>query len=418
MHSKTCTCTKCGLIQFHVPTLGSELLNLDHEQKCDYCNLYADNSHLYQIDYERGEEKLKSIVETYKGKSDYDCVVLFTGGKDSTFTLQKLVREYGCKVLAVTWDNGFFSKEVKKNIENVTRSLNVEHKYVKISDESLVDLYRNRLSNFGRFCSCANLAVMFSAPEILRSKAPLVFISVSYGQAFSAIETVLPIRTNKEQSKIILESFIGTVQTPMPIRANLDAALINGIMLDLLSGELKEETIREFAPYFIALNRLRTEDLGQHFIFPSLFLNWDPETIVAKIQECGWERPQHANGNTHTSCIVEEMKGYLAFKQKIVNYDVLELSMYHRTGLIDSEEFHSEFQSIGFSEQEPQILGNFLSFLDMDKETFDSLISRNLARRTEVPLINPKALSLFEVSMPGTEVYSRMKKALTSQILV
>lgn len=418
MSSNDIRCSTCGLHQFHVPALGSELLSLDNSNKCDYCNLYSENSNLYHLDYSSNEEKFEQIIQDNKGNGEYDCIVLFTGGKDSTFTLQLLVKKYKCRVLALTWDNGFFGKDVRNNIENVTKTLGVDHEYIGVSEQALKDFYCNRLNNFGRFCSCANLAVMFCAPRIMETKAPLTFLSVSYGQAFSAIETVLPIRTDKEQSQIILESFTKAVQSPVPIRDNVDTALFNGVLIDLLSGDLMEETVNEFAPYFKALDKLRTDKLDHYFIFPAFFFNWDPETIVSEIKKVGWSRPAHAEGNTHTSCIVEEMKGYLAYNQEIVNYDVLELAMYHRTGMCDSDEYYKEFDTLGYCMDEPEVLDDFLSYLEIDKEHLNSIINNKLAQRTDVPSINSKALKQLDISMSGKEVYERMNRALTKQILV
>ena len=47
-----------------------------------------------QIDWTRAQKELDALVEKYRGKYDYDCIVPFSGGKDSTFTLYYLVTEY------------------------------------------------------------------------------------------------------------------------------------------------------------------------------------------------------------------------------------------------------------------------------------------------------------------------------------
>ena len=45
------------------------------------------------------KQLLDELVEEYRGKYDYDCIVPFSGGKDSTWTLYYLVKEYNLETL-------------------------------------------------------------------------------------------------------------------------------------------------------------------------------------------------------------------------------------------------------------------------------------------------------------------------------
>ena len=40
-----------------------------------------------EIDWAVRRDEFRALVETYRGKYAYDCIVPFSGGKDSTFTL-------------------------------------------------------------------------------------------------------------------------------------------------------------------------------------------------------------------------------------------------------------------------------------------------------------------------------------------
>lgn len=50
------------------------------------------------------EQDLEAALADCRGRGAYDCLVPFSGGKDSCFLLYKLVREYGLRVLALTVD--------------------------------------------------------------------------------------------------------------------------------------------------------------------------------------------------------------------------------------------------------------------------------------------------------------------------
>ncbi|MEV0388993.1 hypothetical protein [Nonomuraea sp. NPDC050643] len=58
---------------------------------------------------------------------DYDCVVLFSGGKDSSLALTIARRELGLRVLAFTLDNGFLSAGTSVNMRRILDSLDVDH---------------------------------------------------------------------------------------------------------------------------------------------------------------------------------------------------------------------------------------------------------------------------------------------------
>ena len=60
-----------------------------------------------KIDWAAKKNELGELIEQYRGKHAYDCIIPFSGGKDSTFTAHYLVKEFGVKPLIVTFDHGF-----------------------------------------------------------------------------------------------------------------------------------------------------------------------------------------------------------------------------------------------------------------------------------------------------------------------
>ncbi len=68
----------------------------------------------------RGNGKSSSrSFGTAAGKSAYDALCCYSGGKDSTYMLKMMVRQMGLKVLAFTLDNGFITDQSKQNIEKL-----------------------------------------------------------------------------------------------------------------------------------------------------------------------------------------------------------------------------------------------------------------------------------------------------------
>ena len=82
-------CSKCVLPS---TTPG---IHFDENGVCNYCSSYEPMK-------VKGEEELIEILNGYRAqKNRYDCIICISGGRDSTYTLWKLVHDYGMNVLAV-----------------------------------------------------------------------------------------------------------------------------------------------------------------------------------------------------------------------------------------------------------------------------------------------------------------------------
>ena len=107
-------CTKCVLPE------GTPGISFDENGVCNYCTSYVP----MQVS---GEDELIEIFNEHKAKGNkYDCMIGVSGGRDSTYTLWKLVNDYGLKVLAIHYDNPFTSPTAYRNIEKAAEILNVD----------------------------------------------------------------------------------------------------------------------------------------------------------------------------------------------------------------------------------------------------------------------------------------------------
>ena len=102
----------------------------DEEGVCNYCRRHSNvDTEKRAKQKEIYKDKFLQIIGKLKGRSSYDALMAFSGGKDSTYTLQYLVEKLGLRVLAYTFDHGFISPRSKVNMRNVTQGMGVDHVY-------------------------------------------------------------------------------------------------------------------------------------------------------------------------------------------------------------------------------------------------------------------------------------------------
>ncbi|MCP4217034.1 MAG: AMP-binding protein [bacterium] len=114
-------CKRCG-IGSHLPNV-----RINEDGNCDVCESLGKFKKWMAPYFKDGEKLKEAILELNRGKdTPYDCLLLYSGGRGAGYALYQLV-ELGLRVLAVTYDNGYFSKKDIANIKMITDSLGVDH---------------------------------------------------------------------------------------------------------------------------------------------------------------------------------------------------------------------------------------------------------------------------------------------------
>lgn len=111
-------CVRCGM-----PS-SEESHTLDAMGMCVTCQSQEQKMHM---NWAEREEGLKQILEQYKGKGDYDCIIAISGGKDSAWQMHMIKNVYGLKPLAVTFNQNWHSEVGRKNLEWCLETFDVDH---------------------------------------------------------------------------------------------------------------------------------------------------------------------------------------------------------------------------------------------------------------------------------------------------
>ncbi|PYO86556.1 MAG: hypothetical protein DMD66_13270, partial [Gemmatimonadetes bacterium] len=119
---------------------------------------------------------------TRTGGGEYDCLVLLSGGKDSTYMLYQLC-DLGLKPLVFTLDNGFISDEAKANIRRVVDSLGVD--LIMGGTPHMNEIFVDSLKRFANVCNGCFKTIYTLATNLAQQKGIRYIVTgLSRGQFF------------------------------------------------------------------------------------------------------------------------------------------------------------------------------------------------------------------------------------------
>lgn len=108
-------CTRCILPE------TMPFIRFDDDGVCNYC-------HNYKLrNKPKPKEELFKLVEPYRREHGPDCIVPFSGGRDSCYGLHLIVNELKMKPITYTYDWGMVTDLGRRNISRMCAELGVEN---------------------------------------------------------------------------------------------------------------------------------------------------------------------------------------------------------------------------------------------------------------------------------------------------
>lgn len=284
---------------------------------CNFCcsARSADNQHSARQKY---ETKFRQLIQEHKGEGSYDCLVAYSGGKDSTYTLHLLRERYDLRLLAYSFDNWFQSDRARRNIRAVLSRMNVDHVTVTPSFESVRrivvasisgDIHSAKaLARASSICtSCISLVRFVGFRLAIDMEIPFLIFGMSPGQAPLGTAVV---KTNPQM--------IGTMQE----------ALLRPLS-DRLGDIVK--------PYFLEQRHFDKAGAFPYSINPLAFTDYDEAVIFETARKYGWQKPDDTDANS-TNCLLNAFANQVHIEQFGVNPYASEIAELVRIGCMRREE--------------------------------------------------------------------------------
>ena len=277
-------CTRCGLAS-NVPGTSYDAAGV-----CNVCrglDTYVEKAQAYF----KTPEALRALVAEMKAKRTgaYDCLVLLSGGKDSTYMLYQLC-DLGLKPLVFTLDNGFISDEAKTNIRRVVDSLGVD--LVMGGTPHMNEIFVDSLKRFANVCNGCFKTIYTLATNLAHEKGIRYIVTgLSRGQFF--------------ETRLTEEVFQ---------REDFDVAKLDDLVLEARKAYHRRE---DAVSCHLEVDIFRDDGVFRDIQFVDFYRYWSvplAELHAFLRQRTPWLRPSDTGRSTN--CLINDVGIYVHKKQR------------------------------------------------------------------------------------------------------
>lgn len=277
-------CSRCGVAS-NLPGTTYDAAGI-----CSICRAYDSYVDKAQA-YFKTPDEFNALVSEMKAArtGEYDCLVLFSGGKDSTYLLYK-IKDLELKALAFTLDNGFLSEEAIANIRRVVQMVGVDHVFGTTPHMS--EIFVDSLKQFSNVCNGCFKTIYTLATNLAYEKnIGYIVTGLSRGQLF--------------ETRLTEDVFN---------RKDFDVAKLDALVLDARKAYHQRA---DSVSCHLAVDILQGDEIFDRIKFVDFYRYWSVplEEMYAELEKRGaWFRPSDTGRSTN--CLINELGIYIHNKQR------------------------------------------------------------------------------------------------------
>ena len=292
-------------------------ITFDEEGLCNHCRNYRGDKATTALK-KKYEQKFLDLLANERKASSYDILIAYSGGKDSTYTLDVLVNRYHLRVLALTFDNGFISPRAEENIRAVCGHLGADLLVVRPNPSMLRSIFRaaaqeelysmKTLERASTICtSCIGLIKNLVLRTAIEKEIPFVGFGWSPGQA--------PVQASvMKTNPALMQQALQAIYKP----------------LHRIAGDA-------INPFFLGESHFARPDMFPWNVHPLAFLPYNEEAIVERIKTYGWVKPADTDPNS-SNCLLNAYANHIHRHRYGFHPYVWEIANMVREGIMTREE--------------------------------------------------------------------------------
>jgi len=291
---------------------------LNDDGVCNIC-LAHDYSKKIEISQKPLESDLIKILDKHRGKKRYDCMVMCSGGKDSTSALYFMKKRYNLNILAFMFDHGFETQEAIRNVEVAVEKLNID--LILYKSSFMKPMFEKMITSDSKAVICHPCSIWYmdlAFDVAARYDIPLIVAGWTKGQS-----------TKQE-----VMSKCGCNVHAAEFKAMADSTKT------FLDNELKD--LPQYHDFPKSMEEVLKRAKKKHkslVISPHWFLPYGPDEYVKIIQtELDWKAPKLSYPAGSTNCTLNFISVHNSLKHFGYTHYHVEASKLIREGVITREE--------------------------------------------------------------------------------
>jgi N-acetyl sugar amidotransferase len=348
-----------------------ETVFFDDEGVCNICRNWDVKQK--DIDWSSRRAQFDAIVAEAKARGgDYDCIVPFSGGKDSTYTLWAVVRKYGMRPLVVSFDHWFYRPRTMENRKRTFRRLGVDVLTFTPNWNIVRRLMLEALCRKGDFCWHCHAGVFAYPMQIaVKFRIPLLI----WGEGGGEYEAYFKFADLEETDEW-----------------KFNRRIILGMRAEDMAGFLGVD-VRALSPY-IYPSRRELESVGVKSLPLGKYEPWDVREHVAIIkEELGWQEDELESGMPGLTyekieCMFDGIRDYIKYLKRgfsrITHLTTLDI----RHGRLKRDEALDMIRN--YEHRKPRSLPVFLEYLGISEKEFNEIVLRHVI--PPAPRQNPETI--------------------------
>lgn len=285
------------------------------------------------------------ILDKKRGKHRYDCLVMCSGGKDSTAALYFMKERYRCNPLAFTFDHGFEQRDAIDNVRRAVDRLGVDFVFYKT--DYMKDLFKQLIRSRSKAVICHPCSIWYmdlAYTMAARFDAPIIIAGWTKGQS---------------QKQEVMSRCGCNVHRP-EFKA---MAIETQRFLDQELGRLPK--YKDFPRTMEDMLKRAKKRHNAMVLSPHWFLPYSPDDYVQIIRDrLGWDYTASSYPRKSTNCSLNFISVHNAMRDYGYTHYHVELSRLVREGTVSREEALRNLK-VDFDDA---LLGEILSRLGLGVE--------------------------------------------------
>ncbi len=271
------------------------------------------------------ETDLTKILNKHRGKKEYECLVMCSGGKDSTSALYYMKKRYKLNPLAFTFDHGFETEDAMENVRKAVEKLEVDFLFFK--SNAMKEIFSKLLKVESKAVMCHPCSIWYmqlTYEMAARFDIPIIIAGWTKGQS---------------------------LRQPVMTKCGCNASAPEFASMTRATREFIEKhahTNPQYKDFPISMEEVMKRAKKKHkcmVLSPHWFLPFDQETYVDTIKrEVDWKVPKLSYPKGTTNCYLNFISVYNSMKHYGYTHYHVEMSKMIRDGLMSREQALSDLE--------------------------------------------------------------------------